>query len=357
MADILGGLYYFGRPLSPLYGLIMRLRTRLYRSGLLKSTQMDVPVISVGNLTMGGTGKTPFVCYIAHLLLENNFSPAIISRGYRGRSRERINIVSDGETVLMDPLQAGDEPVLLARTLAGVPILTGKIRALPCRYAITHFNSNVLILDDGFQHLAVARDLDLVLFNAASPLGNKRVFPGGDLREPQSSLQRAHAFVLTGVQDELRSHSENFRGRLYNKYPDKPVFFSSYTPFKIKSLKDHSLSSFNDIPSPVCGFCGIANPDRFYETLTSCGFKVNGFTALQDHQIYDRQLIKKIVSSAKENGARALITTEKDMVKLQSFQFSLPVYILTMTVNIEKTFPAFILEKVAQKNNLFCLEP
>ena len=151
--------YALGRPFSPLYSAAMRLRERLYRRGVLTVHHLGVPVVSVGNLTMGGTGKTPLVQHIARLLQADGFRPAVISRGYGGRAQDRVNLVSDGERLLLDAALAGDEPRLLAETLPGVLVLTGLVRRLPAARAI-EMGADVLVLDDGFQHLQMHRDIN-----------------------------------------------------------------------------------------------------------------------------------------------------------------------------------------------------
>ena len=174
--------FYFGlgRPFSPLYSFAMRVRESWYQKGILNSVSFDVPVISIGNLTMGGTGKTPTVKYLAGLLQERGYRPAIISRGYGGATNERVNIVSDGNAILLDADYVGDEPRMLAEALPDVFVLTGVVRKLPAARAV-EMGADVLILDDGFQHLAIQRDVDLVLFHADTLAGNSRVFPGGNV--------------------------------------------------------------------------------------------------------------------------------------------------------------------------------
>jgi len=198
----LAGIFKLGRPLSPLYSCLMANRSTFYRKGYFTQHRLEVPVISVGNLVMGGTGKTPLVQYIADLLVCHNRKPAVLSRGYKGTSQLPVNIVSNGKEILMNAVEAGDEPRLLADTLPGVAVLTGKKRFLTGRYAIDNLVIDTVILDDGFQHLAVQRDLDLVLFSVHKLLGNGRVLPGGELREPISSLHRADAFIITGVSEK-----------------------------------------------------------------------------------------------------------------------------------------------------------
>ncbi len=347
MTDLLSRLYFFGRPFGPLYGLLMRLRSHMYTRDLWKRERMGVPVISVGNLTMGGSGKTPIVRFIADLLAKNQFRPAIISRGYGGKARDTINIVSDTKTIHLDAVSAGDEPFLLAESLPGIPVLTGVMRLLPCRFAVERLGCNILILDDGFQHLRVIRDIDLVLFNAAKPVGNNRIFPAGEMREPLSALSRAHAFLMTGMSEDLRCQVEEYFGMLQKKFPGTPRFFSSYVPLECRDTMDSAPIPIDRLQSSVYGFCGIAHPERFLETLTKCGLRIKGFTPLEDHQGYDQHLLDKLCRLAEGQGAEALITTEKDMVKLRPLSSRLPLYALIMSVEIDTSFSAFLLHRLA----------
>jgi tetraacyldisaccharide 4'-kinase len=351
MPDLLTCLFFLGRPLSPLYSLFIWVRTYIYTIGLCKREKMDVPVVSVGNLTMGGTGKTPFVRYIARLLAAHGYKPAIISRGYGGKADRKVNVVSDGKTIFLDSKQAGDEPCLLAGSLPGIPVLTGTVRSHPCRYAVQQFGSDILILDDGFQHLSVIRDVDLVLFDSSILADNKRVFPGGNLREPFSALSRAHAFILTGISDELSPKIVQFSTFLQENFPDRPVFLSKHTPSECEEKNSPTPVPLDSIPSPLFGFCGIAQPSRFRKTLESCGLQLNGFTALKDHQCYSPHLLKKIADCARKVGAKALITTEKDMVKLRPLTSIFPLFSLLMRVEINKSFSDYLLQKLASCNH------
>jgi tetraacyldisaccharide 4'-kinase len=348
MASLSTFLFIVGRPFSPVYSLLMRIRSRMFAAGLFKSQQMEVPVLSVGNLTMGGTGKTPIVRYIAQFLATHGYRPAIISRGYGGKACGRINVVSDGLNLLMDAQQAGDEPRLLAESLPNIPVLTGVVRSDPCRFAIDHFGSDILILDDGFQHLAVARDIDLVLFNASTLTENHRVFPGGELREPFSALARGDAFIITGFADELRPQTDRFCQFLRNNFPKTPIFFSKYIPSGCREGNNPSISSIDKLPSPLYGFCGIAKPDGFRRTLIDCGLQLKGFTALNDHQSYSPELLQKISNTAISAGAKALITTEKDMVKLRTTLLPLPLFDLVMTIEMSPSFGESIITMLSK---------
>lgn len=300
---------------------------------------------------MGGTGKTPVVAYLASALLEAGFKPAIISRGYGGAAGNKVNLVSDGNEVFLDAKAAGDEPCFLGHSLPDIHVLTGIIRILPCRYAVEKAGCNALILDDGFQHLAVQRDLDLVLFSAATLAGNSRVFPGGDLREPVSALKRCSAFLITGVTEELSHRATQFKELLRKRFPDKSVFFASYKPVAARSLNDGSIHSLESLPSPLFAFCGIGQPQLFQKTLTDQNIQLSGFLPLRDHQAFVPSLLKKIARQAKKSGAQGIITTEKDLVKIKKEDFNLPSFSLQMEVVPDEAFTLFITEQIKHFNS------
>lgn len=334
--------YALGRPFSPFYSAAMRLRELLYRRGVLSVHHLNAAVVSVGNLTMGGTGKTPMVQHVARLLQTNGFRPAVISRGYGGRAQDKVNVVADGERVLLDAAMAGDEPRLLAETLPGVPVLTGIVRRLPAARAI-EMGADVLLLDDGFQHLPIHRDVNLVLFNADRLAGNSRVFPGGELREPVSALRRATAFVLTGVGASNRERARMFADLLRSRFDSIPVHCTGYEPDALVRLDDqgmlvHTTTTLAD--RPCYGFCGIAHPESFRRTLEQQGINLLGLHGLADHQSYTAALIGRILDRAKRAGATMLVTTEKDLVKLGPHQalLTMPVIGLRMRVAAEATF-------------------
>lgn len=336
--------YTFGRPFSPLYSILMTVRQNLYRRGILRVHKLPVPVISVGNLTMGGTGKTPTVAYIATLLKDLGHRPAIVSRGYGGKAGKPINLVSDGNNVLMTAYEAGDEPLMLAEKLPGIPMLTGKIRLHPCRYAIEKLQCDSLILDDGFQHLAIARDINLVLFNATTLAGNSRVFPGGELREPVSALHRSDAFLLTGVDEANRPRGERFADLLRKRFPDKPVFFSSLACAPL--VADPPAPSLTPEPHPLYAFCAIAHPNRFFSTLAAAGVDLAGSSTFPDHHPYRQTDIDELCRSAGKLGAKGLVTTEKDKVKLGSLQIDLPLYTLKTRLQPEESFQVYLRDRL-----------
>lgn len=346
MPDSRKHLYLLGRPFSPLYSMAMKLRSALYARHLLRRYKLEVPVISVGNLTMGGTGKTPVVSHLATFLQGQGYRPAIISRGYGGAAGNRVNVVSDENTIYLDAEQAGDEPRLLAETLPGIPVLTGIVRVLPCRHAIHAMGCDILLLDDGFQHLAVDRDINIVLFSAATLAGNSRVFPGGDLREPVSALGRADVFLLTGATSANRERADRFAALLRQRFPGKPVFFSSYAPCAAQDAADQTTHALTTLPTPLYGFCGIAQPELFRQSLIAQKIALSGFTSLKDHQRYTPRILLQIEKDAMATGARGIITTAKDMVKLADNPFHLPFFSLQMQTRIDDGLESFILQKL-----------
>ena len=194
-------LHIFFYLLSLPYGGAVRARNRLFDLGVLRQEKVGCPVVSVGNLTVGGTGKTPMVILLAGMLRDRGMRPAVLSRGYGGKSTSDVLVVSDGSQILAGPEEAGDEPVLIARRLKGIPVLAGAKRALTGRYARENFGVDVMVLDDGFQHRWIHRDLDIVLLDSRQPLGNGLLLPRGPLREPPSALERAGVVVFTRSED------------------------------------------------------------------------------------------------------------------------------------------------------------
>ncbi|MCK5404932.1 MAG: tetraacyldisaccharide 4'-kinase, partial [Desulfobulbaceae bacterium] len=336
-------LFLIGLPFTPIYCAMMVLRAFLYRKGVLKSHLMGVPVVSVGNLTMGGTAKTPMVMYLARYFSALEKKPAIVSRGYGGTAKGPVNVVSDQKEIFLDSKVAGDEPRLLAESLPCVPVLTGPKKVVVGRYAVLNMTPDILILDDGFQHLAMRRDLDIVLFNARNYLGNGRVFPGGELREPLSALKRADVFVISGVNDKNMKRATQFRRKLHADFPDKPVFMGRYQPIcLLHSQRKGGIEIDKARRLPLYGFCGLADPSSFKQTLKSEKFKIVGFKEFADHHAYSSSDVKELAKAAKARKAKALITTEKDFVKLKPFAKDIPILILKVEFLLDEEFDLYL---------------
>lgn len=288
-------------------------RNRLYDLGLLRQEKLPCPVISVGNLTVGGTGKTPTVILLANQLRENGRRPAVLSRGYGGRAGAPVSIVSDENRVLMGWGEAGDEPVLIARALPGVPVLTGAERCLTGRAAVARFGADVLILDDAFQHRQLFRDLDIVLINAARPFGNGRLLPGGPLREPKASLRRAHLIIRTGAEGDPVEPLEEIAAGL-------PSFRGIHRPQGICEGRTGRLLPADSLQGEkVCAFAGIGRPEIFRRSLIALGAHIVSFQSFADHHPYTSTDIGALMRLAAETGAERIVTTEKDGIRLGDF--------------------------------------
>ena len=344
MSKALDLFFFFGRPFSPIYGALMKSREKLYHKGVFRQQSLPVPVISIGNLVLGGTGKTPTVRYIAKLLKSKGYHPAVVSRGYHGGAKAAVNIVSDGKELCLSAALAGDEPYMLASSLPGIPVLTGKHRIFPCRYAIDQLQCDVIILDDGFQHLTVKRDVDLVLFDSTILAGSSRIFPGGPLREPTSALKRCHGFLLTGTTQTNKERAQRFSKLLQQRFPEQPVFKSFQATYKLITA-DGTLAEKND-SKIFFGFCGIANPARFENSLVSNELQIAGFQPMRDHAAYSQALVSALCTKAVEVGADSLVTTEKDHVKLQNFTTTLPLHILLPEYSVDPTFDLFLVNSL-----------
>jgi tetraacyldisaccharide 4'-kinase len=233
---------------------------------------------------------------------------------------------------------------MLANLLPGIPVLTGAKRIFPCQYSIDHFETDVLILDDGFQHLSVKRDIDVVLFDSTFLAGNSRVFPGGPLREPISALNRCQAFLLTSENESNRERTKKFSNLLQQRFPNRSVFISNHSSYKLIEPKDAAPQEV--LSNKYFGFCGIANPSRFKNSLLSMNLHLADFEIFRDHTCYSQTVVSSICKKAIECGADSLVTTEKDFVKIQNVSLNLPIYVLKVQHNIEQAFDLFLLESL-----------
>jgi tetraacyldisaccharide 4'-kinase len=309
-------------------------RNRLYDLGLLPQVKLPCPVIAVGNLTVGGTGKTPTVILLANLLRKKGRRPAILSRGYGGRTGSPVSVVSDENHILMEWREAGDEPILIARAIPGVPVLTGAKRCLTGRAAVEKCNANVLILDDAFQHRQLFRDLDIVLINASLPFGNGRLLPGGPLREPKASLRRAHLIIRTGAEGDPIEPLEEAAS-------DMPFFRGIHRPQGIIEGQTGRLLPARLLQrEKVCAFAGIGRPEIFRRSLIALGAEVVSFRTFPDHHPYIRSDLDALRRLAAVSGAHRIITTEKDGIRLADFpEFLTEISFLRVEMDITPSGP------------------
>ncbi len=296
------------------YTLGHQLRLQAYNRGWAAVRRLPCRVISVGNVTLGGTGKTPVVEAIADLLHREGLRVCVLSRGYGGNPQAAVTVVSDGEQCLVPANAAGDEPVLLAERLAGVPVVVAKNRYAAGMLAVERFGVDVIVLDDGFQHIQLARDLDIVLLDAARPFGNGRLFPRGDLRERPTALARADVVVLTRWEPDIAPSTT----ALKLSQPMPPLFHSRYELLDLQILDDGRILPLASLRGQrVLAFCGIGTPEHFRRTLQGLEAEVVAFAAFPDHHPYSRSDLHHLVQTATQCGTATLVTTEKDGVRLR----------------------------------------
>ena len=315
--------------LDALYKTGLSIRKIIYSSELKKRHKLDSRVISVGNLTMGGTGKTPATIAIAREAIARGYKPCILTRGYKGKHKG-VAFVSRGKGPLLDSSEAGDEPVLMANRLEDVFIVKGKNRydaGLLCQDQV-----DLYILDDGFQHWALHRDIDILLINSQNPFGspNPRLFPSGQLREPLTAIGRADYVVITKSVEESVSELMLVPElmaiiRTHNK--KAPVFKSYHKPVGLVDSNWNFYGLETIRGRRVYAFCGIAEPESFRKTLVSLGVEVVALKEFRDHYDYKQSDIKRILWEAR---GMAMITTEKDLIRL--VKFGLPPHLKALSI-------------------------
>jgi tetraacyldisaccharide 4'-kinase len=311
-----------------LYKLALRARIVAYERGLLKTYRLRAPVISVGNLTVGGTGKTPCVAFIARALRDAGHHVAILSRGYKRETRGRVEVSNEKE-ILCSPRESGDEPYLLAESCPGVRVVVDENRVAAGQWLEQRAPVSVFLLDDAFQHLRLARDLNLLLIDATEPLNAAKMVPFGKLREPLAGLRRADAVIVT------RSDQPFDRALLVETIetsarPNTPVFFAHHEMTRLRRLgKEETVRLAEFAQKPVAAVSGIAKPDRFNADLQKADLRIVLRRDFEDHHRYSLEEFASIVRAAQSAKAEAIIVTEKDAANLSGemiLQSPLPIY-------------------------------
>lgn len=324
--------------LSAIYGKIMTLRNALYDMGVFDTFDLGARVISVGNITTGGTGKTPLVAYIAEVLAARGERVCILTRGYgRANSRQRV-LVSDGEHVLADPTTGGDEPVELAYKLLGKAIVIADAdRVSAGEWALRKFGVTVFVLDDGFQHRKVRRDLDIVCIDATNPCDKGRMLPFGRLREPLRGLARADAIVIT--RSDLAGGVTDLKSRLVKWNPIATIFEAKNIISAVTAVEEfHAKTQRTQkekTKAPALAFCAVGNPANFFETLKLSGVEPAAAKSYKDHHRYTPGDVREIEASARSHGAEILLTTAKDAVKIIDLKFELPCFVVEIETTID----------------------
>jgi len=322
-------------PFSWIYARIADLRNALFESGVIKSYALGAPTVSVGNLTVGGTGKTPLVAFIAGYLIGRGEKVCILTRGYgRANPRQRV-LVADGEKILADARTAGDEPFETAKKLAGKAVIVADAdRVAAARWARKNFNVTAFVLDDAFQHRRAKRDLDIVLLDATNPFGSAKTLPAGRLREPLENLARADLIIITRANLVDESRIADYKSQIADYHRACPILTAENKISNLVELKDFLSDNrkTTNQEQPATGkfyaFCALGNPENFFEQLRRENFDLAATRKFPDHHRYTQKDIDELESGARKAGAAFLLTTAKDGVKLTELKFELPCFVV-----------------------------
>jgi tetraacyldisaccharide 4'-kinase len=338
-------------PLSTIYSVATRARLTAYRRGWFSVSKLAAPVISVGNLTTGGTGKTPFVEWVCRLIAAGGGDAAtdgrarqidqgkkrvcVLTRGYGRTNPGSQVVVSNGSELLANVKESGDEPYVLANNLIGIAaVISNPNRFAAGQWAIENLSSEVFVLDDGFQHLRLARDLDIVTIDATNPWGGGSLLPYGRLREPRAGLSRADCVVITRT--EQVEDLAPVKDAVQRLVGTKPIFLSRMATSGVRSLDGRSIHKESLLSQPLAAFCGVGNPESFFSHLRHEGYLPVFTRAFADHHDYNQSDIDRLVQDAKAHGTKALLTTAKDAIKLSALQLELPCHILDIHISIDE---------------------
>lgn len=320
-----------------LYRKGVEIRVRSYTHGRKHRKTLPCPVISIGNIVAGGAGKTPMAAFLAERLIRLGRRPAVVSRGYKGSLKGGPAVVGDGKQVFLDSKTAGDEPFMMAG-LKRFPVVVGRDRYAAGKLALASLDVDVLILDDGFQHLRLHRDLDIVLMDCMRPLGNGRMLPAGRLREPPELCRnRISCLVMTRCPKEGGGGKRELAERLPDSFLDLPLFTSRHRsvlsgwtgegPADLKALSGRRALLFS----------GIARNDAFRQSVRELGIKVVDHLEFKDHYRYKGADFSAVRKRAEELGVPLILTTEKDWVKVdRSFDFKRDVGVLGIAVDLDR---------------------
>ena len=342
----------FLRVLSYIYGFGARVNLWMYEIGLLSRRKLDCCVISIGNITVGGTGKTPTAQRVALMIQKMGYRVVILNRGYRSHWDKPVGVVSDGKKIYMTSYEAGDEAYLMAKMMPGIPVVIGKNRDVTGSYAVEKLAAEVIIMDDGYQHWQVNRDLDIVLVDTLNLFGNGNLLPRGTLREPLSHLDRADMFLFTksdqSAQLTRTSLAENIR-----QYNTKAPIVESIHHAKefveiadwYKGLQENTLPLEELKGKNVMVFSAIGNPSSFEQNVSGCGLVIREAIRYPDHHDYGMLEMQYIGERASELKVDALITTGKDAVKIPTefiyFNRDIPLYVMNMDIMMTRNGETF----------------
>ena len=315
------------RTLSWLYGAAVNIRNYLYDAEIFNSSEVDIPVVSVGNIVVGGTGKTPVVRELAEMLKNSGYSPAVICKGY-GQEVVEPEMVSDGENIFLGADEVGDEALLLAAELDKIPVVVCQNKTKAAEWVDKNLNSDIMLIDDGFQHRSLNRDFDLVLLDVNLPFGNGHLLPRGFLREHPKNLQRADGIIITRVEQADEQSIMQIWQEIADLNGELSVFLGNYQPRYLHDFRQNRYSLEYIAGERVKAFSSIGNPDSFITTLNNLGCHVDEHFVFPDHHDYSRsdfagedgfiprEAAKSEDVEKKSDEAQFLLTTSKDFTKL-----------------------------------------
>jgi tetraacyldisaccharide 4'-kinase len=321
-------------PFSAGFRFGVALRQAGYKHGWFKVRRLARPVVSVGNLTVGGTGKTPLVACLAKILLREGRKPSILTRGYGRRSKAEMIVVEPGTGRRADAQEVGDEPAILARMLPQVPLIICADRYRGGQAAEERFQVDAHILDDGFQYLSLARNVDLLALDATETISDWLLLPAGRQREPLSALRRAQIVVLTRTD---LANSKPLEELVVKVHPAARVFRSRTELLGCTDALSGEAVSVEEIRhQKVAAFCAVGNPRAFFADLRRWGFNVISEDAFPDHHFYTGEEVQKLAATARKNGGAALLTTQKDAVKFsRDWKPQLPLWACDIETQIQ----------------------
>jgi len=334
-------------PFAWLYRGVVAWRNFAYKKKLFAITRVPAKVVSLGNLSAGGSGKTPTTAFLANALTERGLKVAIVARGY-GRAHLGDCIVSDGHTVLAEIHEAGDEPLLLAQQCPGAVVVVAESKTRAAQIAAERFQPSYILVDDGFQHRRLHRDLDLLLISARMLVQKPWLLPAGPLREPLCNARRAHKILLTELH-ALKSEERHAVFNTLHRYTTASILPLDFVGENIRPLfEGKTLATVQTQQATAFLASGIAVPERFRQTAEAAGVRVREHVVYRDHHNYTAQDVDALAVKFQNSRADFLLTTAKDAVKLRSFARLqvLPIYVLELRLFAEATVAAELLEAV-----------
>jgi tetraacyldisaccharide 4'-kinase len=321
-------------PLSFAWEWVYRIRRSFYEYGVLKKTTFKVPVISVGNLSFGGTGKTPTIIWLAEWMISHGLTPVVLTRGYKGQLEHSSGLLKSGQKFRLNPFDYGDEPLMISNKMSRGAVIVGKNRAENLLKYFSEVKPDVVLLDDGFQHLQIYRSFNIVLFDATMSLNLYKVAPLGYLREGLSALKDADAIVISRADmvtpEKLQKLKENLSEHFHH---NPPVALTSYKPLGVFDVHDKYIFSIHELKGlRAIAVTAIASPDAFYRYLENFGVEITERVSFPDHYFFTPEDVNDLLIKASQQSA-IIICSEKDMVKMK--RVSLDSRILFTKVKVE----------------------